>query len=382
MPSFSRSIWNPRFSGAGDLELDLEAGDPLLPWPSARRHSRWIPEPICFEGIPPIIKSNHGNIFWADEQCTRRVGLTSTEARLFLRLLQVDEPEAWNYADYKVMFDNFGREQLRLEQLTRELSWWKIGSHRQKKIWEARIEWLARMSEPRPWLLFLMARRRRILKQATGRVLEGLRKKSEARAMAGLRMQSVGSEQPTSGGEKGSVDPLIINETTKPSKALVEVQQLKILQEFEPPLETHASKHAADTLASTASKLKSAASRIQVGLKAGYLGGYKHQEHSPPFPGPTRKPWEATRQDIRHQVEKLMPKPTPYIVIGWFRRSANDPTERTIQFARPEQLFHVLRNGERDLRGWRGYFSLKALQGFGLYKVTTVHSPRAITNRQ
>ena len=235
MPSISRNIWNPQFSGAGDLEQELEAGDPLLPWPSARRHSRRIPEAIYFEDIPPTIKSDHGNIFWADEQCTWRVGLTSTEARLFLRLLQVDDAEDWNYADYIEMFDNFGREQIRLEQLMRELPWWKIGSHRQKKIWEARIEWLSRMREPRPWLPFLMARRRRILKTATGRVLEGLRKKREARAMAGLRMQSLGNGQPISGGESGSVDPLIINKASKASDALVEVRQLKVLEYFEAP---------------------------------------------------------------------------------------------------------------------------------------------------
>jgi len=80
------------------------------------------------------------------------------------------------------------------------------------------------------------------------------------------------------------------------------------------------------------------------------------------------KPFEATREDIKRQVEEIMPKFRPYIVIGWFSRSANDPKERILQFETPEQLFKALRHGESDLRGWRRFLSLKALRGFGLYK--------------
>ena len=64
-----------------------------------------------------------------------------------------------------------------------------------------------------------------------------------------------------------------------------------------------------------------------------------------------------------------MPETQPYIVIGWFLRSASDPKERILQFEREEQLFHILRQGEGDVRGWRRFISLKSLQGFGLYKV-------------
>src|ERR1700680_3837997 len=97
----------------------VEASDPLLSKPdrdrssnksSRRCRNRRSLEIIELDDIPPIIKSANGNIFWADEQCTRRVGLTSTEARLFLKLLQTDEPENYNYQDYKEMFDDFGAE--------------------------------------------------------------------------------------------------------------------------------------------------------------------------------------------------------------------------------------------------------------------------------
>jgi hypothetical protein len=368
MVSFSRNVWNPRFGSTGDPELGLERGDPLLPWPSARRYSRWTPEGVQLDDIPPIIKSANGNIFWADEQCTRRVGLTSTEARLFLRLLQVDEPEDWNYADYKEMFDNFGKEQLRLEQLMHHLPWWKTGARNQKKIWEARVEWLARMREPRPWLLFLMARRKRILKQATDRVLTGLRKKSDARSMAGV--QSVVSMQRPFAADETSRDPLVVNGAGKSSDTLVDPKSLPMTEAFELPPEIYGTIQTAHTKPSTASKLKSVASRIQQILMAGHRGEHKHEEHSSLFPGGTHRPWEATREDIKRQVEKLMPVQKPYLVVGWFRRSASDPNERILLFDRPEQLFRILREGECEVRGGRGYFSLKSLQGFGLYRVS------------
>jgi hypothetical protein len=106
-------------------EADLDTGeyDALLPEPKSPskstrsiRRPRASQEVIQLDDIPPIIKSANGNIFWADEQCTRRVGLTSSEARLFLCLLQTDEPENYNYEQYKALFDDFGREQERLQE--------------------------------------------------------------------------------------------------------------------------------------------------------------------------------------------------------------------------------------------------------------------------
>jgi hypothetical protein len=108
------------------------------------------------------------------------------------------------------------------------------------------------------------------------------------------------------------------------------------------------------------------------------LSGSRHrnsprssQGHCPVF----EKPFEATREDIKRQVENIMPKCTPYIVIGWFHRSAADPNERILQFDQPEHLFISLRKGESQVRGYREYLSLKSLQGFGLYKVSLLIQP-------
>jgi hypothetical protein len=70
-----------------------------------------------------------------------------------------------------------------------------------------------------------------------------------------------------------------------------------------------------------------------------------------------------------------MPKTKPYIVVGWFHRSAGDPKERILQFERPEQLFRAMRKGEYQVRGYREYISLKSLRGFGLYKVSSPSFP-------
>lgn len=362
---------NYPFGGGGDLELGLEPGDPLLPWASGSRSSRRKQGIIELDDIPPIIKSANGNIFWADEQCTRRVGLTSTEARLFLRLLQVDEPEDYNYGDYKAMFENFGKEQARLQELVQHLPWWKPGARQQKKIWEARVEWLARMKEPRPWLLFLMARRKRIIKQATERVLQGLRKKSEARTVTEIQAHSPEPGNAAIDGDTVSPGQNIFSDISTPSDTVLNAEPLK-MEQIALSLLPNDTSQTPDAQVTTASKILSAASRLQHGLRVGLKGEHKEERHSPSSPvnaNDLSKPWDATRQDIKRQVERLLPDPTPYIVIGWFRRSASDPKERILRFDKTEHFFHVLRSGERAVRGWRGYFSLKSLQGFGLYKV-------------
>lgn len=80
---------------------------------------------------------------------------------------------------------------------------------------------------------------------------------------------------------------------------------------------------------------------------------------------------EATREHIKKQVEIIMPEQKPYIVIGWFNRTASDPNERILQFNRPEELFKYMRKGERNVRGYKKYISLRSLRGFGLYKVSS-----------
>jgi hypothetical protein len=356
MPSPTNDIENA-LETAEFLEVaGLDANDPLLPKAesgtksSSRKSSRYfrrVHETIELDDIPPIIKSANGNIFWADEQCTRRVGLTSTEARLFLRLLQVDEPENFNYEDYKNMFDDFGREEQRLRELIDLLPWWSLETYHQRPIWQARIKWLERMREPRLWLLYLMARRRRILKQAADRVLQRLKEKRELRMMNGgingnvnggvngVHPQVGGVQEPES-----PARPVMVNEEAQTSEVLLHAKRIR-------------NSIAGKIRSSFGSSHRDSPSRPSTG-------------HCPVFD----KPFEATREDIKRQVELLMPNPQPYIVIGWFLRSASDPKERIMEFEKEEHLFKALRHGEGDVRGWRRFFSLRSLKGFGLYKVS------------
>lgn len=354
MPSPTYDV-ESQFDATEFLEVEgIDASDPLLPKAesgdrgsrSSRKSSRYfrrVRETIELDDIPPIIKSANGNVFWADEQCTRRVGLTSTEARLFLRLLQVDEPENFNYEDYKNMFDDFGREEQRLRELVGRLPWWSLETYHQRPIWLARIKWLERMKEPRLWLLYLMARRRRILKQAADRVKKRLLEKRE------LRLMRVANGLPPSPEVNGVIEmergpearPAMMNEECQTSEALRPSSRIKT----------------------------NIAERIRSSFGSGHRDSHSRSRpstgHCPVFD----KPFEATREDIKKQVERLMPKAQPYIVIGWFLRSASDPKERILEFEDGKDLFKILRHGESDVRGWREFFSLKSLKGFGLYKV-------------
>lgn len=374
---------------AHDIEALYEKGDfdpnvPLLPKSgksSAKslRPLRRSLEVIELDDIPPIIKSANGNIFWADEQCTRRVGLTATEARLFLKLLQIDEPENYNYDEFKQMFDDFGAEQQRLQQLVDALPWWKSDAYRQKAIWEARIDWLERMKEPRLWLLYLMARRRRILKKASMKVLEALKEKRRiklANASPQRGRTQLGQEQPamlsdTTQTSEDDLDTLgqlqagqtksaMLNDTTQTSDVLLDtlpppipLGHPTILSEDSNGLETKLNFATRIRESLSASRHKESRSRSSTG-------------QSPVFV----KRIEATRGHIKRQVEIIMPQQKLYIVFGWFLRTTSDPKERIVQFDNSEHLFRVLRHGERDVRGYRRFLSLKGLRGFGLYKVS------------
>ena len=354
-------------------ELELEANDPLLPKADrkAARYFRASREVIQLDDIPPIIKSANGNIFWADEQCTRRVGLTSTEARLFLRLLQVEEPENYNYDDYKTMFDDFGKEQRNLEELVKRLPWWSLETYHQKPIWNARIQWLERMKEPRLWLLYLMARRRRILKQATMRVLERFKEKSEWRKKTRGHLER--PEPPSSILDQivqdGVAKPIMINDASQTSDTQVNDAGAKpiMINDASQTSERHLSLPEVRASSKPRSSFSSRHRDSRRDSRHSRRDSHSHSSgHCPIFD----RPFEATRSDIKHQVELLMPKQKPYIVIGWFLRSASDPKERILEFEDTEHLFKILRHGESDVRGWRRFLSLKSLKGFGLYKVS------------
>ncbi|KAK0108926.1 hypothetical protein ONS96_002763 [Cadophora gregata f. sp. sojae] len=353
------------------VELVFDS-EPLLP-KSGQASSRSVRplrrslEMIELDDIPPIIKSANGNIFWADEQCTRRVGLTSTEAPLFLKLLQTDQPENCNYDEYKHMFDDFGKEQKRLQDLVKALPWWNWTTYRQKAIWKARIEWLKRMGEPRLWLLYLMARRKRILKKASTKVLEALREKRRVKlANTPQRGQTPQTHDNTQ---------LIALDDMSSKRA-------ETCFDTPPPQSQHPG-FVAEVTQTSETKLNIAA-RIRSSLSMSKC----RESHSRSSTGQCpvfHKRVEATREDIKRQVESIMPVPRPYIVIRWFLRSTSDPKERILQFDNPTELFQVLRHGESDVREWRRFLSLKSLRGFGLYKCDIsrgAHIPLALNASQ
>jgi hypothetical protein len=222
------------------------------------------------------------------------------------------------------------------------------------------------MKEPRLWLLYLMARRRRILKQASEKVLARLREK---------RLNRLGSPN---GRRKADFEsqraqpPVMTNEASQTSEVQVQEPAAPVMvSEESQTSETHL--NISNARASMTEMLRSSFS----------TGRHSHssQGHCPVFD----KRFMATREDIRLQVEKLMPKQTPYLVIGWFPRSASDPFEKTLQFEDPARLFKALRNGEKYVRGWRRLLSLKALRGFGLYKCDIsrgAHIPLVLTTSQ
>jgi hypothetical protein len=272
-------------------------------------------------------------------------------------LLQTDEPETYIYQEYKEMFDGFGREQQRLQELVKALPWYKLDTYRQRGIWRARIEWLERMKEPRLWLLYLMARRRRILKKASVRVLAALQRKRRRKLENG-GVHERGRTPPTPSRDHEDLPGhmVMLSDATQTSTPL----------EASPsPPPTGPLKQPAmvsDAAQTSEHRLSHLTSRLRDSLSASRPRS--SQGHCPIF----QKPFEATREDIKRQVEHIMPKFTPYIVIGWFHRSAGDPKERILQFDDPEHLFISLRKGERQVRGYREYLSLKSLRGFGLYK--------------
>lgn len=336
-------------------ELDTDVNDPLLMGPKSPWSTRGIRRPrnskevIQLDDVPPIIKSANGNIFWADEQCTRRVGLTSSEARLFLCLLQTDEPENYNYEEYKVLFDDFGRERERLQELVDALPWWDLNSYRQKAIWEARIHWLERMKEPRLWLLYLMARRRRILKKAAVKVLERLREKRLNKGrdhQPYVNMSESQNHRPPS--------PPMMNEASQTS----ETQLVQSGSRPRTPAPAPAAAQAMVSEDTQTSDVRSQTSETHLNIAGvresvseilrSSLSTARHSMHSTGHCPVFGERLMATREDIKHQVENLMPKQTPYLVIGWFPRTASDPLERTLQFEDPSELFKALRHGEKS----------------------------------
>ena len=352
-----------------EVDIELETSEPLLPPQDGSPRKSMRPmrrslEVIQLDDIPPIIKSANGNIFWADQQCTRRVGLTTTEARLFLKLLRTDQVEDLNYDEYKAMFDHFGEEQKRLQELVAALPWYDLDTWRQRAIWKARIQWLERMKEPRLWLLYLMARRKRILTTASDRILKLFKEKRIIRMAA--------QESPTRGRNTEPGQPIMLNDTTQTSESLIETTLPHLLDKSKTNIMISEECQTLDNHLNLAARIRDSLSLSPSGRKDSRSRSHSSKGQCPVF----NERYEATRGDIKKQVENIMGVQKPYIVIGWFHRSALHPDERILLFDKPEDMFSTLRKGERSVRGWRRYLSLRGLRGFGLYKVSSSNQTR------
>ncbi|ATZ57357.1 hypothetical protein BCIN_14g05030 [Botrytis cinerea B05.10] len=309
--------------------------------------------------VPAVIKSSNGNLFWADESCARRVGLSCNEARLFLQL----QSGNYNYSEYSPMFHAFGEEKKNLQHKLRELKWWQV---ERRKEWEKRVEWLRKMEEPRLWLLYLMARKRRILLVACRRVLDRLRYKREEREER-KRNSQVGietSEESTTGGNSSQLE----SEGTQTDNDAQSVTGLttdtlthlvRVSQSTPRPASTHS--HESTAHSHSHSCLHKLTSRMKQSEKS----------HSDPSSNPCPifdRPLSATTSSLQALATLILPPQDPYLVLGYFPTSSLDPHETYISLSNPRTLFSSLHHAERSLRGARRFFSLKSLAGFGLYK--------------
>ncbi|KAF5875302.1 uncharacterized protein Bfra_003757 [Botrytis fragariae] len=318
-----------------------------------------FPDSPTLGPVPAVIKSSNGNLFWADESCARRVGLTCNEARLFLQL----QSGNYNYSEYSPMFHAFGEEKNNLQRKLRELKWWQV---ERRKEWEQRVEWLSKMEEPRLWLLYLMARKRRILWVACRRVLDRLRYKREEREER-KRNSQMGIEtlEESTTGENSSPSESEDTQTGDDSQSVTELTADTLThlvpahQLISSPASTHS--HSSATHSHSRSCLHKLTSRM------------RQPEKSHPDPSSNScpifsRPLSATTSSLQALTTLLLPPQSPYLVLGYFPTSSLDPHETYISLSDPRTLFSSLHHAERSLRGARRFFSLKSLTGFGLYK--------------
>ncbi|TGO60330.1 hypothetical protein BCON_0036g00200 [Botryotinia convoluta] len=332
---------------------------------SASRHVRFsmsahqFPDSPTLGPVPAVIKSSNGNLFWADESCARRVGLTCNEARLFLQL----QSGNYNYSEYSPMFHAFGEEKKNLQRKLRELKWWQV---ERRKEWEKRVEWLSKMEEPRLWLLYLMARKRRILWVACRRVLDRLRYKREEREERKRNSQiGIETSEESTTGENSSPSESEDTQTGDDAQLVTELTTdtlthlVPARQSISPPASTHP--HSAATHSHSHSCLHKLTSRM------------RQPEKSHPDPSSNscpifNRPLSATTSSLQALTTLLLPPQSPYLVLGYFPTSSLDPHETYISLSDLGTLFSSLHHAERSLRGARRFFSLKSLAGFGLYK--------------
>ncbi|KAA8565356.1 hypothetical protein MFRU_045g00550 [Monilinia fructicola] len=330
--------------------------------------------------VPPVIKSTNGNLFWADESCVRRVGLTCHEARLFLQL----QSGNYNYSEYAEMFHAFGEEKRNLERRLEELPWWRV---ERRRVWEKRVQWLGRLEEPRLWLLYLMARRRRILLVACRKILERFREKRKVRQemtkdrevgeVVGSQrdLQAPVTEYPmvsTCSQTLGELDieiprsHLMISEGTQTGSTIAPSSTDPSPNTTSHLIPSQHSSPRPETSISTISH-RPHTHKPSTSMNLPRLSSQTTSTTSHTCPVFVR-PFSATPTSIQSLTALLFPPPTPYLILGYFPTSTLDPHETYLALHTPTSLFPSLHRAEHNLRGYRRFLSLKSLAGFGLYK--------------
>ncbi|KAB8288214.1 hypothetical protein EYC80_010217 [Monilinia laxa] len=325
--------------------------------------------------VPPVIKSTNGNLFWADESCVRRVGLTCHEARLFLQL----QSGNYNYSEYAEMFHAFGDEKRNLERRLEELPWWRV---ERRRVWEKRVQWLGRLEEPRLWLLYLMARRRRIILVACRKILGRLREKRGERGGI-IKDQVVGSQRdlqvPVTKGPMVSAGSQTLGELdTKISGSCLMISEGTQTGYIAPSSTYPCPNITSHLIPYTPSSTRP---EISASTPSHYSGIHKPTTsiNPPRLSNQTTsttshtcpvfvRPFSATTASIQSLTALLFPPPVPYLILGYFPTSTLDPHETYLALRTPNSLFPSLHRAEHNLRGYRRFLSLKSLAGFGLYK--------------
>ncbi|KAI9644272.1 hypothetical protein NHQ30_007627 [Ciborinia camelliae] len=227
------------------------------------------------------------------------------------------------------MFHAFGEEKKNLERRLQELPWWRF---ERRKVWRKRVEWLGRLEEPRLWLLFLMARRRRILSVACGRVLGRFREMRGEREREREREDREREER---------------------------VERERVEMEMQTGEQDWISKRDSQVPTITYPPMISKASQTGEDIDHRSLNTYPQVSEGTQ----TQTQIGDVTSSFIERTADMGSHPGPCD-----DNFSLDPHETYLPLPTPSTLFPSLHRAEHRLRGYRRFLSLKSLAGFGLYK--------------
>jgi hypothetical protein len=288
-----------------------------VPKETASRSSQPSLEPAELENAPLIIKSVVDSSLWAQERCSRRIGLTANEAHEVLSFLvtirdMANALDHFNPGELIVIGDQLIEAQKKIMsfldyldslnaifdavsnalKVVRSNGWWNLGSR-------SRVQ-------------FLATRRKQILDLMELSLL--IMPLSNEFVQIDPRMEMIQSPSATAN-ENGS--PLPSMETTDKTE-----------------------------------NTKKTAWKVRVSELIS-------------------KPLDGVNSILTLSQKE-------YLVVGWFSRGSTDPKEQILEFE-DTAMFKELRSTIRGIRGWHEYISLKSLSGFGLYTVSDSKPPSSLS---